>query len=171
MKDIIEKWKPVQGYEGLYEVSDLGNVKSLVPWHGTNERLLSPGKTKGHLMVILSKNKEQKHHFVHRLVYEAFNGPIPEELQVNHINEVKSDNRLCNLNLMTNKENCNWGKKNEPLWKPVIAYDKKTGNFVKRFKSLTEAEKWLEKPGAHSGISGCLNGKQKSAYGYIWEYA
>lgn len=158
MKEI---WKPVIGYEGLYEVSNLGNVKSLI-----RRKILKPIKNGcGYLKVELCKEGKRKKIYVHRLVYSAFNGDIPTGLEVNHINDKeKTDNRLCNLNLMSHKENVEYSQAI-----PLIAYDK-SGNFVQEFKSLTEAANWLENPKAHSNICKNLKGRIPSAYGYVWKY-
>lgn len=109
-----EIWKDIEGYEGLYQVSNLGNVKSL-KYMRTNiphnlKKHLTP---KGYYQVCLQTGSWHKYPLVHRLVYEAFVGKIPEGMQVNHINETKTDNRPENLNLMTPKENVNFGTRNE----------------------------------------------------------
>lgn len=158
MKEI---WKPVIGYEGLYEVSNLGRVKGL-----KTGKILQPIKNGyGYLRVTLFKDGKLKKFLVHRLVYEAFNREIPPGVEVNHINDKdKTDNRLCNLNLMTHKENVEYSQAI-----PLIAYDK-SGNFVQEFKSLTEASNWLEKPKAHTNICKNLKGRIPSAYGYVWKY-
>ena len=97
-----EKWKDIFGYEGIYQVSDLGRVRSKKygDW-----RVLRPSKShKGYLKVDLSKKgrRTRKVFFVHRLVASAF---IPNDNifndQVNHINEVKTDNRAVNLEWCT----------------------------------------------------------------------
>ena len=105
-----EIWKFVPGYEGLYMVSNLGRVKSLGngKTHKT-EQILRPCKVRGYLLAALYKDGKQKKYLVHRLVWEAFNGPIPKGMQINHISERKDQNNLENLNLMSPKENCNWG--------------------------------------------------------------
>jgi hypothetical protein len=97
----MEQWKPVLGYEGLYEASDLGRIKSF--WYG-KERILKPGKyTGGYLQVILCKNKNKKDYKLHRLVWESFNSKTI--LPIDHINGIKTDNRLCNLQAITSREN------------------------------------------------------------------
>ena len=105
-----EIWKDIPNYEG-YQVSNLGRVKSLeridALGHRLKEKILKPQTNSRYYQVCLCKNSKVKKYFVHRLVWIAFNGTIPEGLQVNHINEVKTDNRLSNLNLMTAKENTN----------------------------------------------------------------
>lgn len=112
-----EEWKDIPNYEGLYQVSNLGRVKSLEKidalGHRLKEKILKPQINRGYYRVNLYKNSIQKNYRVHRLVWEAFNGTIPENMHVNHINEIKTDNRLSNLNLMTARENINWGTRNE----------------------------------------------------------
>lgn len=99
-----EIWKDVKGYEGLYQVSNIGKVKSL---HYNKEKILADRfDKKGYLSVRLFKNGKSKIFKTHRLVAQAFiPNPINKE-QVNHINGVKSDNRVENLEWCTNYENC-----------------------------------------------------------------
>lgn len=160
MKEI---WKPVPNYEGYYEISNYGNVKSLNYRHTGKEQLLKPVKNKiGYLLVFLYKNGKCTPFYIHRLVYETFKGEIPQKYQVNHISKYKNDNHLLNLNLMTSKENVEYSEA-----KAVLCFDKKR-NFIKEFKSLTEASEWLKKAPSH--ICDCLKGRCKSAYGYVWKY-
>lgn len=112
---MIERWLPVIGYEGLYEVSDLGGVKSLdhttvdkngrlMQWSGRQMRV-SPGKN-GYPRVRLTKSGEQANHSVHHLVLEAFVGPRPfPEAYGRHLNDQRLDNRLSNLAWGTASEN------------------------------------------------------------------
>lgn len=104
-----EIWLPVEGYEGLYEVSDFGRVRSL--YNRTCEkRILKTGRDKdGYLMVNLYKNDKQKTFKVHRLVALAFVPNMFGDDCVNHINEDKTDNRAENLMWCSRKENNNWG--------------------------------------------------------------
>ncbi len=104
---MIEEWKDILGYEGLYKVSNLGNIKSLkfqkekVLKHQTN--------TKGYFIVNLYKNKKMKSHQIHQLVAIAFlnHAPCKMELVINHINFDKKDNKVSNLEIVTNRENSN----------------------------------------------------------------
>lgn len=108
MKAFLEYWRHVPGYEGLYEVSDFGTVRSLNYRHSGKRKELKPGKgSNGYEHVSLYRDGVQKFFSVHRLVLEAFNGSIPEGLQIDHINGVKNDNRLANLRVVTPKDNSN----------------------------------------------------------------
>lgn len=108
---ISEIWKPVKGYEGVYEVSTLGRVKSLkrkTPYGRLiQERILKEGSTGRYLQVPLSKNSERKNFYVHRLVATAFHRNPENKPTVNHINGLKNDNRLSNLEWSTQSENNN----------------------------------------------------------------
>ena len=106
-----EIWKDIEGYEGLYQVSNWGRVKSLNYKRTGKEEILSPRKhTNGYQFVVLTKEAKQRNRYVHRLVLMTFN-PVENmsELQVNHINECKTDNRIENLEWVTHKENQNHG--------------------------------------------------------------
>jgi hypothetical protein len=96
-----EEWKSIPNYEGLYEVSSLGRLKSL-----TRNKILSPSKEHGYFKTTIS-NKIKKKYAIHQLVAMAFLGhePCRHKLVVDHINENKLDNRVENLQIITNKEN------------------------------------------------------------------
>ena len=167
MKEI---WKDIKGYKN-YQVSNFGKIKSK-PRMGSKGGLLKPfSNYKGYLLVTLFKNKQLKHYQVHRLVYEAFYGKIPFWMQVNHLNERKNDNRLENLNLMTPKQNINWGTRNErikiKLSKPVLQFDL-NGKFIKEWLSASEAARQLGL--LQDKINLCCNGKRNTTGGYIWKY-
>lgn len=121
-----EEWAPVLGYESSYLVSNLGRIKSLIGRTRQPDNMVKQ-KYMSHIGKKISPEDLEKYHYykqailwntelkrtmtysVHRMVWEAFYGKISDGLQVNHINEIKDDNRLSNLNLMTAKENINWG--------------------------------------------------------------
>lgn len=144
-------------------------------WSYSHNKWMKPTlHSSGYYIIGLSDNDGNlKTYRLHRVVYESVTGqPIPEGLQVNHINEDKSDNRFENLNLMTPKENTNWGTHNErvskALSKQVAQYDK-DGNLINVWPSTVEVQKQL---GFYRGnISNCCNGKRKSAHGFIWKFA
>jgi hypothetical protein len=109
--DQLEQWRPVVGYEGSYEVSDFGNVRSLNritdrgrQWRG---RLMSPAPMgpSGYLIVTLWRDGSQRTHLVHRLVLSAFVGPAPEGAEGLHGIGGPADNRLSNLAWGTHSEN------------------------------------------------------------------
>lgn len=103
----VEVWKDVLGFQGIYQASNLGRIKSLK--YG-REKILKPRiNARGYFLVMLCKDGVQKNHYIHRLVYEAFNGKIPQGLVVNHLNEIKTDNHLNNLEICSHRENCNYG--------------------------------------------------------------
>ena len=109
-----EQWLPVEGYEGLYEVSNLGRVKSLNYNHTGKEKILKPKKHRdGYLQVQLWRDGKHKMFQVHRLVATAFI-PNPEGFeQVNHRDEVKTNNCASNLEFCDCKYNNNYGTRNE----------------------------------------------------------
>lgn len=111
-----ENWLKIKGYDG-YEVSDLGRVRSLNYLGNTGKvKVLKLVDTRnGYLVVNLCKNGKPKKFLVHRLVVEAFIGPIPRGMVVNHLNEIKTDNRLVNLEITTYKKNNNHGTRNERI--------------------------------------------------------
>lgn len=166
-----EVWRDIPGYEGLYQVSDLGRVKSLNYNHTGREQIRRPGKGRnGYLQVGLWKDGKVKWFKVHRLVWIAFNGPIPDGYEINHISEDKTDCRLVNLNLMTHKENLNWGTGNRRRSKMVEQHTL-DGTHICTWFSTIGIEKELGYSQGH--ISKCCNLKKhfKTAYGYIWKYA
>ena len=169
---IEEIWKDIKGFEGLYQVSNLGRIKSLKRPYGLKEKILKPQiDHRGYYRVDLWKQSIGKHYKVHRLVWETFNGSIPEGFQVNHINEIKSDNRLENLNLMTPKENTNWGTGIERSAKKrskVVLQFTLEDILIKEYPSVNQAER--ETGFANQHIFDCCKGKQKTAYGYKWKY-
>ena len=168
-----EEWKPIPGYEGLYEVSNYGRVRSY-KW-SSNGKILSPCKDgSGYLFVILCKDgKAKKHCTIHRLVAEAFI-PNPSNLpQVNHKDECKKNNYFGNLEWCTHKYNLSYGTRMERVVEklsiPVVQLDKK-GNFISEFESLREASR---RTGIDDGsICRCCNHKPgyKSAGGFVWIY-
>ena len=175
-----EEWRDVAGYEGLYQVSSEGRVKSLERkvehWCGgeriQKERILKPiVVSSGYLRVVLYAGGKTKKFYVHRLVCEAFHENPGNKPQVNHINEDKTDNRACNLEWCTRRENINHGSRNERVAKaqskPVGQYTH-DGDLVKVWPSVIEAQRQTGFSKGH--ISLAANGKYKQAYGYIWKY-
>ncbi len=102
-----ERWTPVTGYESVYEVSCFGRVKRLAGPHRLADRILAPrNKPAGYRFVTLSDlNHKKKSFYVHSLVAEGFIGPRQDKMDVNHINGIKSDNNVENLEYVTRSEN------------------------------------------------------------------
>lgn len=175
MENNQEIWKPIDGFEDYYQVSSLGRIRGLdrvVNRNGAKVsrkgRILKLRKCNGgYLQVGLFKDGKSIKFLVHRLVYEAFNGQIPEGMEINHIDEDKSNNNIKNLNLMTHKENVNWGTAIERRSKPVIQYSL-SGKKLAEFDSLSDASRRLSiNPG---NIYNVLNGRQKTAGGFKWKF-
>lgn len=172
-------------FTGYYEVSNLGRICG-IERHDKLGRLRKRalrkpqfGKSNYYIMA-LSKEGFMKTIAVAKLVYESFNGPVPEGMQVNHINELRTDNRLENLNILTPKENTNWGGHNERVRKAqlnrkdlsieVFQYDLE-GNLLKVWPSAKEIERCLGFK--NQNISNCCNKTKyhtkQYAYGFIWK--
>lgn len=99
----MEIWKDIPGYEGLYRISNLGNVKSL---KFGKERILRPGKDNhNYLIVVLCKDGKHKTRLIHRLVAFAFIPKVEGKEFVDHINGIRDDNRIENLRWCTHREN------------------------------------------------------------------
>lgn len=169
----MEIYRDIEGYSGLYQVSNLGNVKSLdmvVPSkNGSTQirkgRVLKPSKAhNGYLHIMLCKDGNRYTHTIHRLVAETFL-PNPDNLpQVNHRDENKENNTVDNLEYCTAKYNINYGTAIERLSKKVLCVE--TGVI---YPSIIEVNRQLGYDCGH--ISACCNGKRKSAYKYHWKYA
>lgn len=178
----MEEWKDIEGYEGRYKISNLGNVMSCERYArvcGGGKRLLpqmilKPYKsTGGYLQVNLRKNGGFKPKLIHRLVAIAFipnKNNLPE---VNHKDEDKENNNVENLEWCTSKYNANYGMRNQKMVEnkrntSVNQYDK-DGNFIKNWRSLSDA---CEEYGADiSSMIRVCKGKQKTCVGYKWKYA
>lgn len=147
MKEI---WRDIKDYEGLYQVSNLGRIKSLEKWvklnryikHYPEQIMKQQMGTNGYLMIVLSKNKKKHPRMTHRLVAEAFI-PNPHNLsQVNHKDEDKTNNRADNLEWCDRKYNCQYGTRNRRVGdkqsKHVYMYDLEN-NLITTYKSTVDA--------------------------------
>lgn len=169
----MEQWKDITDYEGLYQVSDLGNIRN------ANSTLMKKTlDSYGYYTVTLYKNKVKKTFKVHRLVAQAFIEGYSINLQVNHKDEVKTNNTVSNLELCDNKYNCTYGSRTTKLAKPIVQ-ESLEGEFIKEWKSSWEIQRVL---GFHRAvISSCCKGFKRDghsnitypvhqAYGYKWHY-
>ena len=158
-----EIWKDIKGFEGRYQVSNLGNVKNIK----TNKQLYKNyNKVNNYLFVNLGKHNKK---YIHRLVYETFKGFYNSKNIINHKNSNKTDNRLCNLEECNYSYNLTYAYYNgERKLKPVNQYSL-YGSLISTYLTAKEA---FEKTGvSRSGICNCCKGKIKTAGGYIWRYA
>ena len=157
---IMEVWKTIEGYEGIYEVSNLGRVKSFIKYKGTKERILNQNiGTTGYYYVGLFCNKIRKIKKVHQLVAIAFlnHKPCGFKLVVNHKDFNKLNNRVDNLEITTQRENTNqkhlnstsnfvgvsWDKTRNK-WRASIRINNKK-KYIGRFKTEIEASNAYQK--------------------------
>lgn len=190
MKEI---WKDIKGYEGLYQVSNLGNVKSLdaiincegakgIKCHLRKGRILKKAiNNKGYYYVNLSKNSKVKNIKIHKIVANTFINNSNNYNCVNHIDGNKLNNFVENLEWCSyshnNKEAYRlnlkkpvWkGKinKEHPLSKEVYQYDLR-GNFIKKWDNANDVKRKLGI--CAENIRSCCNGKKKTCNNYIWKY-
>ena len=129
----MEIWKTIDGYED-YQVSSLGNVKSL-KWN--KEKYLKGAiDNYGYISVVLLKDKRQKTFRVHKLIAIGFLNHIPDgthKIVVDHINNVRTDNRVENLQLITNRENCSKDKRNGSSSCVGVSWHKKSSKWRAAF--------------------------------------
>lgn len=170
-----ELWKEIKGYEGFYEISNKGNVRNFK----TKYILKQFTNNKGYNYVHLSVNYKGKAISVHRLVALNFIDNPENKPQVNHINGIKTDNRIENLEWVTCSENITHSYKNgmqrmkwdkELIRRNAKSHYKKVRNIEKNiiFDSVSEASKVLNVN--ISSLSSCLHKKNNTAGGYHWEF-
>lgn len=191
---MVEIWKDVVGYEGLYEVSNFGRVRSRVNNHEvlrTEPKMLKLVKNNnGYIRISLCKEGKKVSKAVHRMVAEAFLENPSNLPQVNHKDEDRTNNFIffdengtvvpekSNLEWCDAKHNINWGTRTEKnamarlnhpkMSKKVYQFDLE-GNLVKTWPSTYEVERqtgWAEQ-----NISACCLGKYKTAHGFVWRYS
>jgi hypothetical protein len=169
--------KQISGYEGLYEVRSDGAIISMprekrLP-NGkmcqSKERIMSPGRIGafGYEIVYLRKNGKTHRHYVHRLVADNFLNDVKNGNVLNHINGIKYDNRVENLEWCSQSENVKHATRVLGLRSRKIAQYDKRGNYIKTWANAYEVQ---EKLGInHGNINSCINKHRKTAGGYRWE--
>lgn len=179
MENQTEQWRDIKDYEGLYQVSNEGRVKSLNYRQTKQEKILKAFKNNnGYLLVGLCKNGKPIHKLVHRLVAEAFIPMVEGKQEIDHINSVRHDNRVENLRWCTPEENANNPitiervkavnrKKAEALSKKVFCYDTNF-NFLSGFTSTADASRQLEC--SQGNVVNCCLGSLPSYKGIIFSY-
>lgn len=163
-----ESWRPILGYEGLYEVSNLGRVRRV--------KIITPTRKKhGYMQIsLVDRNGVRKSFRLHRIVATAF-VPNPEgKPQVNHRDENPENNRASNLEWATAEENTNYGSRTARAAAkngsktPVVQIDPATLKVLAEYPGQSAA---AQATGIKiSCINACLRGKQKRAGGYLWAY-
>ena len=172
-------WKDVEGYEGIYQISSFGNVKSKRFWLGNRyiyrDRILKTSKSSsGYLQVIFSKDGKTKSKFIHRLVAFAFLENKNNYEEINHKDENKENNNVNNLEWCNRKYNMNYGNIKEKLAnkkaKKVAKYNKNE-SLLKIYKSIKKAS--IDNNVQSNAIVACCKHKKgyKTCGGYRWEYA
>jgi len=179
-----ENWKDVIGFEGLYQISNLGSLKSYNKSfklaHGglcvTKGRDLKFTIRSGYCLVILRRDKKRYTYSVHRLVADHFTTNPENKPQINHKNGIKTDNRIGNLEWVTRSENVihsylvlkrKASRTTGSLNKIPVSQKTLSGEFIKKFSSITKASNYTGIK--RHQISWCLNGKRKSVNGFLWE--
>lgn len=182
----MEEWRDVKGYEGLYQVSNEGRVKSLERVIIRNDGVTQTIKEKmlkltidkdGYLIANISVNGITYKKRVHRLVAQAFI-PNPANLPIiNHKDECKTNNFVENLEWCTCKYNLNYGTnpariservRNNKYLSKEIAQMTLDNNIIRIFPSIHEVERELGL--FHTNVSSCALGKQKTCGGFRWQY-
>lgn len=185
-----EIWKPIRDYEGLYSISNFGRIKrerKIIKCKNRvnitnktfNEKILMPKANKfGYLRIGLTNNGVRKYYQVHRLVFEAFIGKISDGYEIDHINTIRTDNRLSNLRMVTVKENRNnnltiehYKLANtitaEKRKRKVLMYDI-DNNLINEYNSIVEA---AEQNNIHfTGIAHCCKGDFNKYKNHIFKY-
>lgn len=174
-----EIWKDISGYNGIYQVSNLGRIRSYtrkviypsgMP-HTYRGKIIEPERARtGYLRVSLSKNSVEKKYFVHRLVAGAFLDNPDNLPQVNHKDENPGNNNVENLEWCSVSYNINYGTRNAKLSKRsrVVKQIDSSGHIVAVYKSVMDLS---QKTGFDfSAIYGCCRGSRKTYKGFRWEY-
>ena len=194
MKEI---WKDIEGYEGLYQVSNFGKVRSLDRYNSRGcwikGCIIEPTNCKGYLQIVLFLNGKKSYYYIHRIVAEAFLPNPDNKPEIDHINTDKTDNTVClnedgsvnyektNLRWVSHKENMNnplTRKKQSTRFKGKIGHNTPASKMIAQLDKNGKLLKvWLcamdavRKEGyTQEHISSCCKGTLKTHKGYKWQY-
>ena len=194
MEQDNEQWKSIDGYVGIYEVSNLGRVRGVdrvymrkngSPYRKKGVVIKPSVSNSGYLFVALRNNNTRRNFYVHRLVASAFISNPNNEKEIDHINGVKTDNRAENLRWCSRSGNLTnplcvarrsgensflFGKTGATSFRSrAIDQYSIDGNFIRRWDSLAQA--YEECKYDRGLLINTCKGRRKEAYGYIWKYA
>ena len=167
----MEEWKEVYGFDVLYEISNMGRLRTKHDSHKGYQKdykyLTPTDNGNGYLRVNIKRKSKQTTVYIHKLVAEAFIDNPQGYCEVNHKDENKTNNNVSNLEWISHIDNCNYGTRNERV-------ALKHGRFVRcNEKNIIYAS--IQKAAEDTGvvitaISNCLNGRSKTCAGYTWSY-
>lgn len=178
---MVEIWKDIPGFEGFYQASTAGRIRSVDRsvtdakgvvrfYRGRMMTLCDAGS--GYLNVSLSKQGKLYTPRVNRVIAQTFLENPCNYDQVNHKDENKRNNCVANLEWCTAKYNTNYGtgilRRAQAISRPVLQFDPQ-GNFIKRWESITQAERELGIDNSH--ITRCCKKRLKTTGGFAWRYA
>lgn len=180
-----EIWKDIPGYEGIYQASSLGRIKSLPRIihvtrssyrtgsysYTVQEKIMSPSIRTGYLGITLTKSDKKYNCLIHRLVAKTFLPEYSDNLEVNHIDENKLNNCLKNLEVCTREYNKNYGTGNTRSAlhrsKAVIQLSK-DGSIIREWSGINEASRGTKI--CVKDIQRCCNNHAATSKGYKWRY-
>lgn len=182
---INEIWKDIPGYEGIYQASNLGRIKVLsrvihVTRNGYRtgsysyiapEKIMSLSIRTNYLGVTLTKDGCNRNYIVHRLIAKTFLEDYSDKLEINHKDENKLNNCVCNLEMCTRLYNKNYGTGNARSAKHrsrSVQQLGKDGNLIKEWSSINEAHR--QTGTSLKDIWRCCNNEKATAKGYKWRY-
>lgn len=164
-----EIWKDIPDYEGIYQISNFGKIRSC-----KNNKIRKQIKQRsGYMRIILTKNSKQRATSVHILVAKCFVKNQNGYRYVNHIDGDKTNNNADNLEWVTASQNMQHAFKNGLAkthpWSVKVAQYSVDGKLIKTWNRMADITRFLNCH--HSQISDCCRGKQNTCKGYIWKYA